>query len=385
MAWIGTMISRRAALWAACMGTDPRFRLWNRRVYGLTNQSLTTGKKTYLWAEKWGPEAVAFQRRQLGEAAYQAECENNPVSAADRTLHIEAPFDTYTVTGGKVSWYIQGSAGIPEPCEAPYEEWVDGLARMFAVDPSLGKTAHSDMSSILCVGIDKERVWWILDLFLGRVNATRLSDEVYRMGLEWQPTIVGVESIAFQDVLRGRIEVDLDELTAGTAWRPRVYPVMYPPRMSKAARIERLGIRTSRHGIRFPQHLEHIEPMKQLFQQVRDFTLDLALLPQDDAVDALAMVQYCPQIHPSSIDRNPTDNSPVAQLLAGRTHDMHTGLPLSLFINPQLLAPQDANALFERQRSQATRREDLARQGSAQDLLAKLGSVLTEASRTMKK
>lgn len=384
MIWIGTMLSRRAALWASCMGTDPRFRMWNRRVYGLTNHNTKTGKITYLWSEKWDAAGVAHKRRELGEAAYQAECENNPVSASDRTLHIEDPYDTYSVVGGKVMWYTSGTAGVPEPYDAEYAEWVDGLARLFTVDPALNKGGRSDPSAILCVGIDKERVWWVLDLFLGQVSATGLADEIYRMGLEWQPSLVGIESVAFADVLRGSVELKLDDLTSGTAWQPKVYPVTYPPRMSKSARIERLSARNSRHGIKFPTHMAHTIPMKYLFQQVRDFTMDLALLPNDDAVDALSMVQYCPRIHPSGIDRSPTDDSAVAQLLAGRTHDMVTGLPLSLYINPQMLSAQDSAALFARRHDRAAKHSRYAQNSTAQELLAKMGSALTDLSRTIK-
>ena len=383
MVWIGTMISRRAALWAACMGTDPRFRMWNRRVYGLTDRDLTTGRTEYLWKSKWGPKQVAIRRRELGEAAYQAECENNPVSASDRILHIEEPYDTYTVSGGKISWYIRGPNGVPELCEAVYEEWLDKLARVFTVDPALSLKLTADQSSILCVGIDTDRIWWVLDLFLGRMTEGRLIDEVYRMGLEWQPTLVGVESIAFQDLIRGRMESDLDDLTAGTSWQPRVWPITYPPRISKPARFERLGPRMSRHGIRFPLHLEHVYPMKQLFTQVRDFTPDLALLPHDDAIEGLSMISYCPRVHPAGIDHSAFDDSPAAQLLQGRTTDFHTGLPLGLFIDPQTLDPRIVSELYAKRYTRQTRANDHRRESTAQEILAKLGSSLTAQSLIM--
>jgi len=370
--WIGTLISRRSAQWSAIMGDDKRFERWNRRIYALQGDRGKAGV-SYMWRQKWGPMEVAAKKAELGPAAFEGECQNNPVSVESRTLPLSTEFNFYEVKGDKLVWKVEGADGVPEIFETDYDEWLSKLTRIFTVDPALSDKPGSDLSCVLCVGIDAKKWWWILDIFLGRISTELLTQELYKMGAKYQPPLIGIEAVGFQDYLRKRIEADMERETAGQPWHPKVWPIRFPPRMSKSSRIESLASKLYRHQIRLPQPRHGGDPINILIQQIRDFTPDFALLPQDDAVDALAMVPYCPRISSTGIVQTGEDDSIMGQIMAGRTTEKHTGLPLALFVN---ISELDANMIDElRYRRHKNAREDAnPRHVSAQDKLRALSS-----------
>ncbi len=374
LSWIGTMISRRAALWAASMGTDDRFKLWNRRIYRAIDDK-PDGTKTYFWEEKWNAYECARIKRELGPAAWEAEFQNNPVSAEDRILHIEDPEDVYVVENGKIRWWERGPDGTPEEHERDYHDWLQGVGLLFTVDAAASVGAMSDFSSILVIGVDERRTWWVMDLFLGRVMKTRLIQEVRTMGLKWQPFVVGIESIGFQDMLRQDVEAAVEDDQTNLTWQPRIYPVKYPPRLSKSSRAAGLSSKNSRHQIKFPSHLRHAWPMRELFKQFTDFTMDLALLPNDDALDCLSMVPYCPR--PRAVGRvAETDDSVAAQILDGRTVDRVTGLPLRTMVNVHELPPDLWDMLRHTRIVEGERNEKQSKTSRPQNKLRRMGSPL---------
>jgi len=358
ISWIGTMLSRRSALWHACMSSDPRFDVWNRRVYAMSSRD-EQGNVSYFWEGKFGEKEISKKVKELGRAAAEAELNNNPISSSDFVLHIEDPEDLYVIEGGMVRWKAKGPDGAYEDFEKPYDEWLNGLARIFTVDAAPTEETSSptsDPSGILVTGIDDQRTWWILDLFIGRVMDTQLKAEIWRLGQIYEPALIGVESINFQAVLRRSIESFLEDETAGTSWQPRVFPIKYPARLSKSGRIMSLSSKMARHSIRFPGHLRDVGAMRQMFSQVNDFTPDLVLLPHDEAVDCLAMVPYCPRITPIAMSRMRDTDSLVSQILSGRKTDKETGLPLSLFIDTRTLDPGVIEELRWKKRKQSEQR-----------------------------
>lgn len=374
--WIGTLLSRRAALWNVLMGDDPRFDYWNRRIYSMVKYN-DHGKTTYFWRAKWGPKEVAKRRREYGIAAFEAQCQNNPVSKADRILRIDDPYNLYEVVGDRVRWKVKGASGVPEGFDKDYNEWLKTLGCLFLVDPAAKPEVSNDFSCCLAVGIDKDKVWWVLDMFQGRMSHTALLSKIYEFGCLWKPIVVGVESIGFQDIVRQDTEAALEEETAGKAWQPRVWPIQYRSKLSKPARIEAICSRFSRHMVRFPSHLRETT-CKPLFQQVEDFTPDLSLLPHDDAVDCLAMVPYCPRVSPSGIVKRTRDNSIEGQILAGRTTEIETGLPLILFINTATLDPLIIDKVRQEKHWRRTKDKQQKLKSSAQEKMRRR----TESSST---
>jgi hypothetical protein len=183
------------------------------------------------------------------------------------------------------------------------------------------------------------------------------------MGLEWQPSLVGIESTALQDQIRQDQEAALEAATEGQAWQPRVWPITYPTKLTKGDRIA--GVLTSRlsqHRIRFPRHLASTPAIRSLLSQIRDFTVDLALLPNDDLIDALAFAGYCPRPKLSELTHSIPETI-EQQFIQGRTTDKETGLPLSHFIDPgtfdrRIVMQRRLNRHFHLREMAAARRRD---------------------------
>lgn len=376
--WIGTMLSRRSALWAACMGEDPRFRFWNRRVYSLVHYD-GHGRAHYMWESKWDAKAASRMRKEYGAAAFETEFQNNPVSTTDKPLRLHDPYNLYEIVGDQVRWRIPGAHGAAELAEEPYASWRGGLACIMLVDPTHTTKITSDFAAAVVLGVDARRWWWVLDLRLGHWIDTELAAQVYDLGRKWNVAIIGVESVVFQDHIRQALAADIVERQQGDTqvWRPLVYPIKYSSKLSKPSRIANsLSVRLAQYTLRLPAHLRHLWPMNELFLQIENFTLDLALLPHDDALDALALAGYCPMPTPgSSVAWGGLDNSIEAQLRAGRTVDRVTGLPLRLFINPQTINPALIAELDATHHTIAARDAASQRGSSAQSSLRRQGSL----------
>ncbi len=343
--WIGTLLSRRSALWQVCMGDDERFDFWNRRIYSMVGYD-DHGIAKYFWEEKWDADAVARKRKELGAAAFESECQNNPVSTMDRTLTLDPIANGYTIAGDTLSWQTVETDGTVHRFETSFSEWLEKVSIVAVVDPAAKVTATSDYSAIGVIAIDEEKNWWVLELSLKRIVDQRLLDEVYKLGSKWGAALVGFESIAFQDQLRNRMQADVLEKSDTTSWEPRVFPIRSPAKLSKPERIANvLGPRLSRGKIRLPLHLKDVWPYKELFRQIEDFTKDLKLLPHDDAVDMLSLMGYVPVPNVRMLTRLAEGMSIEDQIAAGRIIEESTGLPLIFFIDPSSV---DAEALRQR-------------------------------------
>ena len=377
--WIGTMVSRRSALWSAAMGDDDRFSYWARRVYSMVDINPETGAPVYFWPGRWGKQYVAQRRRELGVAAFQAECLNKPVSEQERTIRIHDAFNQYEIVGQKVIYREPGEQGEAIRYEDDYQKWLDGLSLVMTVDPTFTVSAHSDFAAALVTGVDSYRNWWILDLFLGRVVDTQFVEAIWKLGNKWRPSIVGVEAIGLQSLIMAHLDdaverkgdaMEMLALSEGssefmTPWRPRVFPLSYPNKMSKPERIALLCPKFSRYQLRLPRHLRETYPMKVLYQQLQDFTPDLSLLTHDDAIDALAGVNFCPRPHHSRVQVDLDDMTIEEQFLAGRTTDRLTGIPLYACIGSHNVTP----AMIAKMREQDWRKKNKPHEKTASEQL----------------
>jgi hypothetical protein len=326
--WVGTLLNCRSALYAAAKGDDPRFKFFNRRIYSSSHVDDATGQTVYFWPQKWDAEALETKRQELGDLAFQAEYQNDPISDKDRAFHIHDDFDTYTLAEDKV-YFKSAPDGALTTLNA--REWLETMGRVFTVDLRHNIQSTSDFDGILSVGIDHRGTWWILDLFLGRVTGERIMSEAWRMGLIWHPQVVGIESVAGQTYFTQWFDSNVAKGTfgpSGSTWRPRcVWPIRYPHKLSKEQRINALVPRFANHRIRMPAHLKGHWPMSELWRQVCLYTPDGLSLDHDDAIDMLAMVPYCPRPTVTGELEPPETTDAYDQLMQGNATDPKTGLP----------------------------------------------------------
>ncbi len=106
--------------------------------------------------------------------------------------------------------------------------------------------------------------------------------------------MIGIESVGgqkeFQEASEDYVMEQVD--IRGDEWRPRVFPITYPSRESKAQRIAAMEWRYPAGRMKYPAHLKDEWPYNQLYAQTADFTMDLALLQHDDVIDTLSMNKY---------------------------------------------------------------------------------------------
>jgi len=334
--WVGTLINCRSALYGAISGQDPRFEFYNRRVFSAARTD-EAGHSLLFWPEKWDSGWLDVRRKELGDIAFEAEMQGNPISDKERIFNLHPLFNTYEVSDAAdaVTWHTPSSVN-PEDAERhtePYAQWLNGLGKLIIVDLLHRVSAISDFSGAMCVGIDKDNAWWVLDLFLGRCAAERLMSEVWQMGVRWQPSLVGIESVGGQDYFRQWLESRMKNENPAAIWSPRaVWPIRYPHALSKEDRITALAPRASGGRIRLPAKTRNAGfPWSELWREFNLFTPDGLSLPHDDALDMLAMVPYVPRVYATGdVDAYPEGLAKdVLDLLAdGQTTDPQTGLPI---------------------------------------------------------
>lgn len=309
--WIGTLIDRKSFLYRAVTGDDERFDFWNRKVLkAITIDKEDPNKFHVLWPAKWPKEVLDARRDEIGPSAYASEYLNEPISAQERILTVDPRKNEYSVDSefdwgnplnhsGLVHWqervFEEGSDHrIYKEREKPFHELVRPMFRAILFDYASGLSTYNDYSCIATVGFDTLGTLWVLSLWLGRAKDATLYRLIYETGLAWRPRVIGIEAVghqksfaeAFQEYIREQEEM------RGDSWRARVYPVTYPAKETKAGRIASLEWRFDSGRIKYPSHLAGDWPYTELYAQTHDFTIDLALLQHDDAIDTVAMSKY---------------------------------------------------------------------------------------------
>jgi hypothetical protein len=309
MEWVGTLIDRKSFLYRATMGDDPRFDFWNRKVYKAMSYN-DDSSVSLLWPAMWPRDVLEARRDEIGPSAFASEYLNSPVSATDRLLNIDVRKNEYSVEGdfdtlnplsytGKVSWcervFDDGGHRTYLEREMPYMDHVRPMFRCLLFDYASGLTSYNDYSCCAIVGFDREMTMWVLYMWMGRAKDAALYRQIYEIGCAWKPRIIGIEAVGMQ---KGFMEATQDYIeeqrdSRGETWKPRVFPVTYPSKESKAQRISSaLEWRFDSGRIKYPAHLQAEWPYDQLYAQTSDFTMDLALLQHDDAIDTLAQSKY---------------------------------------------------------------------------------------------
>jgi len=327
--WIGTFISCKSALYRAYLGEDPRFKRFNRRIYA-ARASDADGKPVYFWQEKWDERALEEKRAEVGHAAFEAEYQNNPVSDEARLFVLHPELAWYHEEGENVWTLKEGSDGLQRVTLAR-DEWLSSMRRIMTVDMRHGSSYNTDYSGALVTGIDVDKYWWILDLYLARCSPKQLLQKIWELGCKWQVSLIGIESAAGQIAMVSWVQENLESLLEKHGgWRPRVYAIRYPSRVAKEDRINALDAKFTAHAVKLPADRRNRWPFTELIRQIEMYTPDGRSLAHDDALDMLSMVLYCPRRAPNpDAYEGAQSRDFYEQLAAGEILDATTGLPLA--------------------------------------------------------
>lgn len=292
---------------------------------------------------------------------------NEPVSAQDRILIVDPRKNEYTVEGeldwknplnhtGIVRWeervFEEGSDHrIYKEMSKPFNELVRPMFRVLLFDYASGLTTYNDYSCIAIIGFDTLGTMWVLHMNLLRAKDAVLQRLIYETGLTWKPRILGIESVGIQKSFTEALQeyVTEQEQLRGDSWRPRVFPIIYPAKETKQHRIASLEWRFSSGRVKYPAHLSEEWPYTALYDQTRDFTMDLALLQHDDAIDTLAMSKYVVKTRGGKFRRERGTPSLLERIIQNKPEVK--GLPLLSGIPVSQITDEMTDILSKRARS----------------------------------
>jgi predicted phage terminase large subunit-like protein len=211
-----------------------------------------TGK--LLFPTRLGWSALEQQKRAQGSAHFSAQYMLNPVP--EDTQVFRPPFKSYEETD------VRGLE----------------LKKFITIDPAISEEKSADYSAMVCVGVDKNNDWYILDIYRDRVQPKRLIDQIFYWNEKWKPVSVGIETVAFQKALQYFL---YDEMKR----RNKVIPLVELKNndRSKDERIMGLQPRYEMGSIFHPQ-VTTIPLVNDLEDELRRFPKNA----HDDLVDALA-------------------------------------------------------------------------------------------------
>lgn len=359
--WIGTMINRRSFLYHACYGGDPRFHFWNRRVLkSIEPAADETSGPALLWGGKFDREFLDIRRLEIGPSAFMAEYQNDPTSEQERVLVINEKKNEYFLENYgdevdllrsdeplryyKFSKEDRAWATVEEPVGPKFSS----MFRIITFDPAKGLSQHHDYTCVAVLGFDTDNCLWVLDMWMGRAKEQVILNKLYAMGIKWLPRVLGIESSSTQIQLVDSMSTILEERRE-SGWFPRVMPVNYKGEKgekSKDRRIATLEWRFPTGKIKYPAHLQHKWPISALYSQTRDFTYDMALLPHDDAIDAVAMSSFVVHNRGIQSHHSPEELTIADKIRAGQVRI--AGVPIISGMNANELDRDILDAMLDR-------------------------------------
>lgn len=212
------------------------------------------GKGKLLFPTRLGWEQLEELKRSQGSSHFAAQYMLNPVPREDALFKFDFKYyDETDLTG------------------------LD-LNKFFAIDPALSDKKSADYSAMVCVGVDKNNTWYILDIWRDKVNPSRLIDQVFYWDEKWKPVTIGMETVAFQKILQFSIN---DEMRK----RNRFIPIKELTHHDKS-KDERIRGLEPRYETGTIFHNKAVKETMDLEDELRRFPRG----KNDDLIDALASI-----------------------------------------------------------------------------------------------
>lgn len=167
------------------------------------------------------------------------------------------------------------------------------------IDPALSEADTSDYTGVVVIEVDSKKDWYITYAQRHRLTPTQLVQFIFHLNQKFQPTIIGIEAIAYQKAILYFLD---EEMRRRDVVLP-VKDVQYPNKKSKETRILSLVPRFEWGHILMAQGLHDLE-------------MELMQFPRgshDDLIDALAAMEYivyAPDDKPDEMAKPHSPSSP---------------------------------------------------------------------------
>lgn len=221
------------------------------------------GKGELLFPTRLNWRALANQREIQGPTHFSAQYLLEPVASEKALFKNFKYYEEVDIRGVKMNIFI-------------------------AVDPAISDDEkRADYSAMICVGVDMNNNWYILDIWRDRVKPSALIDQIFAWDIKWKPNVLAIEATQFQRILSLELYEQMKK-------RNRYFPVkpLKDRNRSKDDRIKSLEPRYASGTILHNKALSHNA----------DLELELTNFPagkNDDMIDALATINeiaYPPKV-----------------------------------------------------------------------------------------
>lgn len=170
--------------------------------------------------------------------------------------------------------------------EYEYSEIKDQLKEMnffTTMDLAVSKKKHADFTVVITIGVNKDGVWFIVKVDVGRFPATKTMDILFEHVTKFRPLEVKAEKAALQQVFGDF----LDERMIKTKTYFSYGGLENNSVTSKEYRINALQPKMKSGKIRFPKDIDQVG-VAELIYEMKGYIKTGATTAHDDAVDCLA-------------------------------------------------------------------------------------------------
>jgi hypothetical protein len=306
-------------------------------------------------------EWIENEKKQLGLAAFSAQCLNEPVTEDEcllkthpelTTYHLEDRDQIYVTTpllSGATKLVTHQVARldtvrdeddpentrivpVPRKLVRPFGPAALAMYRMLLVDYARTVKETSDFSVSHVLGLESAEAHpntlYSLDAWMGKVERPTLVKILIDMALKWHVHVIGIEEYGLQTETYERLYQDiLPQLQARVSdgesqMVPAIIPIKFPTTFSKAEKIKGIAWRFEQYRIKYPVDRMEEVAYKALWDQTKLFTSDMGLLENDDILDTVAMTQgIIKGTAPIAVSVASDPLDCVQQLKDGQLHD----------------------------------------------------------------
>jgi hypothetical protein len=350
---VGTLYSRAMYIYNLYKSKDSKITDFFHRTL-MTVHDMSTD---VFMNEEW----IENEKKQLGLAAFSAQCLNAPATDEEALLKIHPELTTYHLEDRDQVYTtspLQSAATklvthqvarldqvrdaddpeilrivpVPRKLVRPFGPAVQGMYRILTADYAPTISDMSDFSACQAFGLESTEAHpntlFSLDAWMGKVERSTLVKILTDMAIKWQVHIIGIEAYGLQLETYERFYQDmLPQLQArvsdgAASMVPAIIPIKFPTTFSKAEKIKGIAWRFEQFRIKYPVDRMDEVAYKALWDQTKLFTSDMGLLEHDDILDTVAMTQGIAKgAAPIAISVASDPLDAVQQLKDGKLHD----------------------------------------------------------------
>ena len=169
-----------------------------------------------------------------------------------------------------------------------FRQWLSSLYITCVLDAIPPPTSdHGDDAAVTVVGTDSDQTLFLLDAVAGRLSPEQQIEEVLSLHAVWKFQRFGLETNAFQRMMKSSLELRLRELRKHPTYRPfSIVEFQGVTQGNKEQRIQGLQPWHEQGLLRFPG--ERLESLSGVWSQLAYQMLQFPHSQKDDVLDSLA-------------------------------------------------------------------------------------------------